>query len=138
MTKNKTFIAVALTSLVTFGVAFASTSSIKSLLTRGANNTVWVHYSKVNASTTAKGIKEYWVSCATSEHQFVAPTGSVTIRDGGTPSRSFIDSLDPDDDRLIDTYTSTIDFENGHNSFISNYDYFTSIDQTVELGSRIL
>ena len=128
MTKNKAFIAVALTYLVTFGVAFASTSSIKSLLTRGANNTVWVHYSKVNASTTAKGIKEYWVSCATSEHQFTAPTGSVTIRDGGTPSRSFIDSLDPDDDRLIDMYTSTIDFENGHNSFISNYDYFTSIE----------
>lgn len=127
MTKNKTLIAVGLTSLIVFGVAFASTSSLKSLLTRGANNTVWVHYSKVNASTTAKGIKEYWVSCSTSEHQFTAPSG-VTIRDGGTPSRAFIDALDVDDDRLIDPYTETIDFENGKNSYISNFDYFTSIE----------
>ena len=127
--KRKGFVRLSLISLAALGVSVAFSHNIDLVLNTQATNVVtWVHYSKVNASATARGIKEYWVSCNTSEHQFVAPTGSVVIRDGGTPSRSFIDSLDPDDDRLIDIYTSIVDFENGKNSYISNYDYFTSIE----------
>ena len=86
----------------------------------------WVHYSKVNATTSLTGIKEYWVNCSTHEHQFSAPT-SGNITNGGTPSRNFIDSLASDDDRLIDPY-SDFGFENGRNSYISIYDRFSSLE----------
>ena len=87
----------------------------------------WVHYSKVDASFSQTGIKEYWVSCSTHEHQFSAPTGDVHISDGGTPTRDFIDSLDANDDRLIDVYTKTFDFDNNRNSLITIHDGFNSL-----------
>ena len=93
----------------------------------GNTSPTWVHYSKVNASTTQYGIKEYWVNCSTSEHVFKAPSGA-NIRDGGTPTRAFIDSLLEDDDRLIEPYRSIVDFENGRNSYISIYDKFSSLE----------
>ena len=128
MTNKNKIIFLALTSIATCGVVFSTSANLKSVInTSGAGGTTWVHYSKVSASTTLKGIKEYWVSCSTNEHQFNAPSG-VTIRDGGTPSRSFIDSLSSDDDRLIYPYTTSFDFDDGINSYITNYDYYTSIE----------
>lgn len=102
------------------------TFSPSSILATPINET-WVHYNKVNASSIEKGIKEYWVSCSSQEHRFLAPM-SGTIREGGTPSRDFINSLSPDDDRLIDIYGKLFDFNNGLNSYITIKDGFESLE----------
>ena len=75
----------------------------------GANEAEWSHYSGVSPSYDQKGIKEYWVSCSTHEHQFTAPT-SGTIVDRGAPSEAFINSLADDDTRLLAPSWNTINF----------------------------
>ena len=82
----------------------------------------WNHYSAVSPSFAEKGIKEYWVSCESHEHQFTAPTGDVEIVDIGTPSKSFINSLEADDDRLLARFNDMdINFEDDlYENFISS------------------
>ena len=115
--------------IATLSAIFVSFASIPNFIAvkSVSPTTEWVHYNKVDASETLMGIKEYWVNCNTHEHLFQKPTGEVTIREGGTPSREFINSLSLDDDRLIYQYTKLFNFDDNHNSFIKIHDHFNSL-----------
>ena len=118
------FVAVAAIS----GTIAATILGPKALRSFASNAEVWSHYDGVKATAYNKGIKEYWVSCNSHEHQFVAPTGDVTIDEKGAPTQEFINSLESTDDRLINKYPKVIDFEDG------NYDYFIPHASTTSLS----
>lgn len=99
---------LSLSALTAFGV-LAGAASTKLL---AANEEVtWNHYSAVAPTADTKGIKEYWVSCSSHEHQFTAPTGDDVVVDKGAPSQEFIDALEKTDDRLVAAYQKAITFE---------------------------
>ena len=100
----------------------------------GSNPVTWYHYDGVDPDLDNKGIREYWVSCESHEHQFTAPTGDVTIEEGGAPSRGFIDSLANNDDRLLPKYARVIDFENGANDYITVHDGTVSLSVVDDEG----
>ena len=79
---------------------------------KSTDNAEWHHYSAVPATLDSRGIKEYWVSCESHDHQFTAPS-STNIVDMGTPSQAFINALADDDDRLIEQYKRIYDFSDG-------------------------
>ena len=85
----------------------------ESLFSKANTNEVWTHYLGVAPTLTEKGTREYWISCSTNSHQFIAPTG-VTIREGSALSRTFVNSLPSDDDRLVPSYTEIMGFEDGN------------------------
>ncbi len=74
---------------------------------------MWRHYSGVAPTLNERGTKEYWVSCSTNEHIFSAPI-DVTIQEGPALSRSFVNALSNDDDRLVPSYTEIMGFEDGN------------------------
>ena len=57
----------------------------------------WVHYSQKAPTSSEDGIREYWVSCSTHEHQFTAP-GEGDVVDYNVYDTS---GFAVDDDRLI-------------------------------------
>lgn len=113
-----------LSAVTAFGVFAGATSTKGFAKLLGAGEKVtWNHYSAVAPSFTKKGIKEYWVSCSSHEHQFAAPTGDdVEIVDQGAPNESFISSLETTDDRLLARVDDmAIDFEDDvYTHFISS------------------
>ncbi|MCQ2742717.1 MAG: hypothetical protein MJ239_05400 [Bacilli bacterium] len=90
------------------GIATANGGALPNLAD-GPSNEVWNHYAAVEAGTTQRGIKEYWVSCDTHETVFTAPTEG-TISDKGAPSQAFINRLPANDARLV-KQLGKIDFE---------------------------
>ena len=120
-------------AMTIFGVIAVATSTKGSAKTLGAGEKVtWNHYSAVAPSFTKKGIKEYWVSCSSHEHQFTAPTGDdVEIVDQGAPNESFISSLETTDDRLLARVDDmAIDFED------DVYTYFISSSLATSLTTE--
>ena len=118
MKKKTNLLFVGVSLLVVAAAAGTAFSTLKMSGVWGTDDTIWNHYSAVAASLGVRGIKEYWVSCDDHSHQFSAPV-SEHIVDKGAPSREFIDSLDVEDDRLIE-YKRYYDFSDGHlPSFIS-------------------
>ena len=120
-----TLISVSSLTLSFLAITLAVTFSPNSIFASPVNEE-WVHYNKVDASTTQKGIKEYWVSCSSHTNLFSAPTNG-TITEGGTPASQFINSLPDNDERLIKPYSKLFDFNDGVNSYISIYDGFNSL-----------
>lgn len=122
-----------LSALTAFGV-FAGATSTKGFakLLGSGEKVTWNHYSAVAPSFTKKGIKEYWVSCSSHEHQFTAPTGDdVEIVDQGAPNESFISSLEAADDRLLARVDDmAIDFED------DVYTYFISSSLTTTVTTE--
>ena len=112
MNKRKIIFGTAfLTAALAVGVAAATATGSLLKFARSEDNALWRHYSAVPATLDSKGIKEYWVSCLTNEHQFTAPSSS-NIQDMGAPSQQFIDSLANNDDRLVAKTWQVISFEN--------------------------
>ena len=112
MNKKKIIFGTAfLTAVLAVSVAAATATGGLLKFARSEDNALWRHYSAVPATLDSKGIKEYWVSCLTNEHQFTAPSSS-NIQDMGAPSQQFIDSLANNDDRLVAKTWQVISFEN--------------------------
>ena len=112
MKKKTNLLFVGTSLLVVAAAAGTAFSTLKMSGVWGTDDTVWNHYSAVAASLGVRGIKEYWVSCDDHSHQFTAPI-SEHIVNKGAPSREFIDSLDVEDDRLIE-YKRYYDFSDRH------------------------
>ena len=129
MKRIKQFIPLTIFGAITIvcGIILPLSSNSLSMKFASASNE-WVHYNKVSATTDSVGIKEYWVSCNTHEHRFHIPSGDVNIKEGGTPTREFINSLDSSDDRLIKPYTRTFNFDDNFNSYITIHDNFDSLE----------
>ena len=129
MKRIKQFIPLTVFGAITIvcGIILPLSSNSLSMKFASASNE-WVHYNKVSATTDSVGIKEYWVSCNTHEHRFHIPSGDVNIKEGGTPTREFINSLDSSDDRLIKPYTRTFNFDDNFNSYITIHDNFDSLE----------
>src|SRR5574344_1216100 len=77
------------------------------------DTTRWSHYAAVNPGIGTKGIKEYWVSCGEGhEHTFTKPNvDNSLIDEKGAPSQTFIDSLEANDNRLLEALYTLYDFE---------------------------
>lgn len=97
--------------LMVFSFVFSLTAGIAKSYVSATE--LWTHFKGVAPTLTEKGTREYWVSCSTYEHVFEEPTG-VTIREGETLSRSFVNSLPANDDRLVPYYTEIMGFEDGN------------------------
>ena len=131
------------TTCVSIAVAFTfcfSNLDSNSVFSRANSNEVWTHYLGVAPTLNEKGTREYWISCSSNEHQFVAPVG-VTIREGSALSRSFVNSLANDDDRLVPSYTEIMGFEDGnvptHVTPKQNISSLTIVDDGTE-GNKCL
>jgi len=109
--KNAKYFLLGLTtaSLAIGAVAFSSLASKGFERATSTDSAVWNHYSAVNPTLDKKGIKEYWVSCESHESVFSAPA-SDNIHDQGTPSDSFINSLDSNDSRLLQRSWKNLSF----------------------------
>ena len=116
-----------------FGVVISSGNIQRGLVTAEDNST-WTHYASKAATYDLKGVKEYWVNCATHEHQFSAPESS-NIVEGSALSQKFIDSLSDDDDRLVNRIREKgISFES--NSDLSYIDVtLNSNVKSIEISS---
>ncbi len=113
--KKEKLILTALVSSAVLCVALSFTGKFSTNALYADTEEQWSHYSAVADGLNRDGIKEYWVSCTSHEHQFTAPTVSAEhIVDKGAPTQDFIDSLPLSDDRLVPTsYRTLYDFENG-------------------------
>lgn len=127
MSKKRNFLIISC-SLAAGAVAASALAFIpfRSVGVWGTDDVVWNHYDAVAASLGVRGTKEYWVSCSDHSHQLTAPV-SANIVDKGAPSREFINSLDIEDDRLIE-YKRYYDFSDGHlPSFITTRQNVSSV-----------
>ena len=123
MKKKIIFGATILATALVVGVAAATAHEGFVKFGKSTDNARWNHYSS-SAYLDATGNKEYWVSCASHEHQFVEPS-STNIVDMGTPSRAEIDSWDSNDDRLVQRAWQSISF-----SSASDLDLIFSVRDT--------
>ena len=112
MINKKSFLIIGTALLAVASVASSAILTQNVLKVTSLDSVQWNHYNAVAAGLGTKGIREYWVSCSDHSIQFTAPE-SDNIVNKGTPSQSFIDSLDSNDDRLIPAYKRFYDFEDG-------------------------
>ncbi len=104
MNKRKSAMALCVASFASLGaiVIGASYKAAGSLFFAKADAAgVWMHYAKKAASKGSDGIREYWVSCQTNEHVFVAPS-DATIQEATSYDTS---GFTADDDRWIKAVT---------------------------------
>lgn len=104
MNKRKSAMALCVASFASLGavVIGASYKAAGNLFFAKADAAgVWVHYAKKAASKGSDGIREYWVSCQTNEHVFVAPS-DATIQEATSYDTS---GFATDDDRWIKAVT---------------------------------
>ena len=141
--RNKKLILILGTTILS-GAVIAGTmlgiNSSESQKILGTGDDVWNHYEAVSPTLDKKGIKEYWVNCETHQSVFVEPA-SEHIVDMGTPSDSFINSLENDDPRLLNRYLRGFDFDDGVNPYItikSGFETLTVVDGEGVGGSKAL
>ena len=110
MNKKKIILCTAFfTATLAVGVVAATARGGLLKFARSEDNALWRHYSAVAPTFDKGGIREYWVSCESHEHQFVAPSSS-NIVNMGAPTQTFIDSLATSDDRVL-TNSKSYSFE---------------------------
>ena len=139
--KNKKLILLLGTTILSGALVLGAMLGIKSSeKILGTGDEVWNHYEAVSPTLDKRGIKEYWVSCETHESVFVEPA-SENIVEMGTPSESFINSLDDDDPRVLARYLKGFDFDDGENPYItikSGFESLSVIDGEGVNGSKCL
>ena len=98
--KKKVLFCILPTAALAF-VAIAGIATNGRILTKAqyTNPTAgtWVHYAQKAPTSSADGIREYWVSCSTHEHQFTAPAEGNIVNYDVYDTTGFA----VDDDRLI-------------------------------------
>ena len=92
------------------GVALTQFNHIS--VVKGANTHTaschWNHYNRVEPTYDTRGIQEYYVCCEHHESSLEAPAVGQ-INNAGSPSASFIASLDDNDFRVIPSYQEQLE-----------------------------
>ena len=92
------------------------------------DNSIWNHYTAVNATLESSGVKEYWVNCTTHEHVFTKPDVDASrIVEKGAPTADFVKTLSASDDRYVARYLRGFNFDDGNNPYITIADRFSEL-----------
>lgn len=116
-----------------FGAFIASAAIMTSILFSGeiaftamANDDAsysWVHYAAREATSTQKGIREYWVACGQNHYQFTKPNSDHISEGQGCDTSEFLD----DDPRYIEWIGEGVAFYDA-SSFSSDFSEVAKLD----------